>query len=160
MISRIYKIKRGKHRSTIGWRPFWRDTLSFKFILGETHHFWESTNQVNKIFGFSDGTLFHHKNSIRIGYTNDGGGYATLYAYVYIDGGRAVKKLRTIGLYQTYNIDIKVNRCSYDIYIDGTHAETMMRSNRRVHCYKHLLFPYFGGKVPAPRDLTYTIWKL
>jgi len=133
---KTYLIKKGKHYSGFRFIPFFRlreITIIFKFT--ESCRYvsdnLQLTEQINKLFGF--GALWHHRSSIRIGWRySHKKDNIKLYTYKYIEGVRFEKHFDTVKIGQYNKLRIKAHR-SYWL--------------------GKFLFPYFGGKEPAPHDI-------
>lgn len=153
-----YIVKKGNHRSTIGWRPFFRSTFKFTFYLGDTHMYRDKYDHINKLYGFSDGCLNHHKNSIRIGYVNKGG-VTELYLYQYVFGVRNEVFLSEVSTKAAYDVKIICHKTSYTVLLDGLHVARVPRRLMSPNSYKHILYPYYGGNPVAPHELEHIIRK-
>ena len=127
----------------------------------------ENYDQVNKLFGFSEG--FHHWNSARIGWRCTDGEFIELIAYAYIDGVRVIKpmikcKTETWVFCSIQNKSSKYvfkalspNNQSITISIDKS-KKISIYSFFKLFIYR--LFPYFGGKIPAPHKMDLSLIKL
>lgn len=132
-----YKIKKGQHYSGFRFRPFIKRksiTVAVEFTdscryIGNTL---QMTEQINKLCGF--GAILHHRNSIRIGWRYDPiKDIVKLYIYEYRKGERLEPKL-------------------FDIARIGQVKKLKLKS-KKVYWFGKYLFPYFGGKSPAPHDI-------
>lgn len=127
----------------------------------------ENYDQVNKLFGFSEG--FHHWNSARIGWRCVDGENIELLAYCYINGQRIIKPMITCkpGTWVFCNIQSKPskyvlkalspNNQSITISVDKG-KKWSIYTFFKLFIYK--LFPYFGGKIAAPHDMEIRMIKL
>tara|TARA_Y100001938_G_scaffold143057_1_gene215243 strand:- start:3379 stop:3813 length:435 start_codon:yes stop_codon:yes gene_type:complete len=133
---KTYLIKKGKHYSGFRFIPFFRCreiTIIFKFTDSCRYEYNnpQLTEQINKLFGF--GALWHHRSSVRIGWRySPKKDNIKLYTYKYIQGVRFEKHFDTVKIGQYNKLRIKAHR-SYWL--------------------GKFLFPYFGGKEPAPHDI-------
>jgi hypothetical protein len=53
--------------------------------------------------------------------------------------------------------ELAISEESYDFYLDGAFKTSVKRSVNCPESAKYLLYPYFGGSVPAPHDVTVKI---
>ena len=133
---KAYSIKKNKHYSGFRFRPFFRCreiTILFKFT--ESCRYvsddLQLTEQVNKLVGF--GALWHHRSSVRIGWRYSAKqDRIKLYTYKYIEGVCFKKHFDTVKIGQFNKLKIKAHRSYW---------------------FGKFLFPYFGGKAPAPHDI-------
>jgi hypothetical protein len=133
---KAYSIKKNKHYSGFRFRPFFRCreiTIVFKFT--ESCRYVSDdpqlSEQINKLVGF--GALWHHRNSVRIGWRYDAKkDKIKLYTYKYIEGVRIKKHFDTVRIGQYNKLRIKAHR---------------------TYWFGKFLYPYFGGKAPAPHDI-------
>lgn len=135
----------------------------------------ENNEQINKLFGFSFNFLpfydkkdnlwksGHHKNSIRFGWrymNND----IDIFAYAYINGIR----------YEKFMISTKTSKWIY-LSIEEQNNKYVLKSicpngNSSIVSFEfdelktgflglfiYKLFPYFGGKVSAPHNMTISL---
>lgn len=149
-------IPQGWHRSMALWYPMFRDTLKFQFYFSETgRYIFHDGNEeaVNKIVGFADGRLNHHKNSFRIGWNYDSqNDRIRIYAYTYVDGVRGVWFLGFTNLFEENAVIVKCMKGQYRV-IFNNEVFHIPRSKRIKWKYKHLLWPYFGGVRKAPHSI-------
>lgn len=127
----------------------------------------ENYDQVNKLYGFSEG--FHHWNSARFGWRCIDGENIEILAYCYVNGERIIKpmmKCKTDSWifcnlqnkedkYIFKTLDIKNN--GFVIYVDKSKKKSYYNLFK-AFIYK--LFPYFGGKIVAPKDMKIFMVKL
>lgn len=143
-----------KHRSTIAYKPTCKDkfTYTFKFTDSCVYSIPEQ-DSVNKLTGFADGSLNHHRNSFRIGWSYDPtNNNIKLYAYMYRNGIRAIDYLYSIPLNQTHSITVTSTPTSYIVRSENR-ITSYERPPHKKNNYKHHLYPYFGGKYPTPQPL-------
>lgn len=127
----------------------------------------DNFDQVNKLFGFSQG--FHHWNSARIGWRCTDGENIELLAYSYINGKRIIKpmiKCKT----ETWvfcNIQNKPTKYVFKALTPNNQSITVsIDKDRKLSIYSffklfiYRLFPYFGGKISAPHDMSLCLTKL
>lgn len=153
-----YLINKGEHRSV--WRPnlhFGLRELSYRVTFDRTCKY-ESTPAmgINKLFGISYGV--HHRDSIRVGwdYSNS---QLNLYSYTYNKGERDITRIGQVDLETEYIIKIKT-----DFKENRFMIQILNRYGAELSAYidvfnfpkfkiGYRLFPYFGGKIPAPQDI-------
>lgn len=112
---------------------------------------------INKLFGFSDCSTAHHKNSARFGWRwfNNA---LEIHAYTYAKKKREHKLLKKIEINTSYDMKIKINKKKYVFSIDGVELAEMNRGCKRGGL-KYKLYPYFGGDEKAPHDIHIEIDK-
>lgn len=133
---KTYKIKKGSHYSGYRFFPFFKKkelssyvcfTDSCRYVSNDN----QLTEQINKLFGF--GSFFHHRRSYRIGWNyNRLNDEIDLYDYFYYRGERFSYKTGSMKIGEVKKLTIK---STFNVWL-GVY-----------------LFPYFGGKVPAPHDI-------
>lgn len=169
-----YEIKKGKHRSGLhfGLRLFRVCGGQLKFRISNTSAYTLERNQgqINKIGGWSLG-LNHHKNSIRIGWESlNKYSYQYLqsymgYIYYYNRGERKQIRFETPLYYdKDYTVDMYFNRhgtVSVYLFDQGMNIVESVDFPFRYpfHLFTYPLFPYFGGKEPAPHDIVIYLKK-
>jgi len=127
----------------------------------------ENYDQVNKLFGFSEG--FHHWNSARIGWRCTDGEFIELMAYAYIDGVRVIKPMIKIKteLWVFCSIQNKSSKYVFKALNPNNQSITVsIDKSKKISIYSffklfiYRLFPYFGGKIAAPHKMDLCITKL
>lgn len=151
-------IPDGKHRSKVSWLPFFKDSISYVFSFDNSAKYnFNDVDQldVNKLIGFSDGGLNHHKNSFRLGWRYDiHTDRVSILYYTYVDGDRDFGVLGTVPVYSIMECKVTCVHGSYKILIDRKVEYNIARS-KSIKCkYKHMLWPYFGGNRRAPHFIT------
>lgn len=123
-----------------------------------------TNGQVNKLWGICFG-VNPHKNSFRFGW-NHSDKELILYAYTYQNMVRNIKQLFSVKEYP-YNIFTN----NFRIYFAFNHSEIRVfpaiegcvkASVFNYYSFPYSVFwfhlyPYFGGKLPAPKDLKFTL---
>ena len=138
-INNTYAIKKCNHYSGKRFRFFFRKRkLSATLTFHKTCRYEgdnQITEQINKVVGF--GSLNHHKNSIRIGWRynvfNDN---IDLFTYEYNKGKRTIIYMKSVKI--------------------GTPCDVSISSSK-VYWFGKYLFPYFGGKAPAPHTIKISV---
>lgn len=157
-----YTIREGKHRSTIKIDFLKKDILSFKVKFDESvkYHTKDPINQfdINKLYGFSDCSDNHQKNSARFGWRWLDNKIQIFY-YVYRNGDRVYGKLGSVNINEVNEYHIMLTDSTYIFGLNGKNFNV----NRGVKCniglyYK--LYPYFGGDETAPHDIKILIKEI
>lgn len=141
------------------------DSIRVYFFQNCEYQLSENYDQVNKLYGFSEG--FHHWNSARIGWRCVDGENIELLAYCYINGKRIIKpmiKCKT-NTWVFCNIQNKSSKYVFKALSPNNQSITVSVDKDKSFSFYSLfklfiyrLFPYFGGKMPAPHDMNlYTI---
>jgi hypothetical protein len=159
----VYKIKPGKHYAQ-GFHTalFFNNNLSYEAKFDESAEYYlGNTNQydMNKLFGFSDCSSQHHKNSARFGWRwNDQSKKLEIHAYVYSNGKRSSKYIDQVPLNQKIQYQIRIQSNEYEFILNDKKM-TMPRgcTNQKVIGYK--LYPYFGGDEVAPHEIRIELIK-
>lgn len=156
-MAKTYTIKQGKHSSSglhIGM-VVGNTLLRFKAFF-HRNCLYEPTitpDQISKLYGMSYGQ--HHDCSARIGWRSDGKRIEIL-SYVYV--AHDERRHETMGWMDVEQWqEFTIRRC-------GEVAELQM-GNGPVFSYSlqhpvpagYRLYPYFGGAIPAPHDMTIEI---
>jgi hypothetical protein len=125
----------------------------------------ENYDQVNKLYGFSEG--FHHWNSARIGWRCTDGVNIELIAYAYVNGQRIIKPMIKCkpNTWVFCNIQNKPSKYVFKAMCPKGEAITISVPKKfsiyslfKLFIYR--LFPYFGGKIAAPQDMGIYLIKL
>jgi len=116
-------------------------------------------DQINKLFGFSFG--HHHKNSARFGWRAVGQ-KIEIHTYCYVNGERKYEKLIDCLPEEWVELDLDAFKTYYEFKaknIDGERALKRVDKNPTglLQWFTYKLFPYFGGKYPAPHSMGITI---
>jgi hypothetical protein len=140
-------------------------------------------DDVNKLFGFNisniKGNLFEdvHEHSVRFGWRpNLNGMYIDIFSYYYINGVRKYVRICSvipekfykykIGVYKINDIDVveyqyrfEVTSLSNNIVIGDYKSDKfkMVDNNKFNLLISTNNYPYFGGNIVAPQDMTITI---
>tara|TARA_R100001463_G_scaffold28613_4_gene65564 strand:- start:1826 stop:2431 length:606 start_codon:yes stop_codon:yes gene_type:complete len=138
-IDKTYTIKKGNHYSGKRFRPFFKKRkliVNIAFHKGCRYKGSDQLNeQINKAVGF--GELNHHKNSTRLGWRyNSFNDNIDLFNYEYINGKRTI----------IYNKTVEFDK----------HYKVILASSKPYWFGKYL-FPYFGGKEPAPHNVKISV---
>lgn len=132
-----------------------------------TYKLEENFDQVNKLFGFSEG--FHHWNSARIGWRSIDGETIELIAYCYINGKRIIKPMIKCKPEEWVFCNIQNKPSKYVLKAmisEGDCITVSVDKDKKISIYSffklfiYRLFPYFGGKIAAPHDMELCLIKL
>lgn len=107
---------------------------------------------MNKLMGFSDCGNLHHENSARFAWAwldNQ----LKIYAYCYVDSIRVHTFVGTVNLNEENLYEIRIEGDSYVFYLNGERKAEVTRKPECEDGIKYMLYPYFGGSVPAPHDV-------
>jgi hypothetical protein len=156
-LSRDFVIAEGEHYASPRIvQSLQSNTLSFSAKFNETamYHFDDAGFQdsKNKLLGFSDCNSLHHDNSARFAWQwyND---QLEIYAYCYVNGERAEKFIGVVKLHEVNHYELKVTDASYEFQLNNQEPITIKRGNVCDKGVYYLLWPYFGGSVPAPHNV-------
>jgi hypothetical protein len=145
---RKYVVPQGKHSSK-GLRILPRRPMSFAFKVTESFRHPDSALSVSKIFGYADG-WHHHQNSFRVGIRyNPGADNVDIYAYYYNNGTRRANVIGSCDFDELVVMKMSWTKELYALEFNGR----WIYFNREGCMRTYPLFPYYGGQVPAPRDV-------
>ena len=143
------------------------DSVRVYFFPSCTYRLSENYDQVNKLYGFSEG--FHHWNSARIGWRCVDGENIELLAYCYINGQRVIKPMIKCKpeTWVFCNIQNKNSKYVFKALTPNNQSITVsVDKDKKFSVYNlfklfmYKLYPYFGGKIAAPHDMSLYIIKL
>ncbi len=155
-----YTIPEGAHYSTHDLlRYVISDTLDFSFRFDESavYEIGSDQSDINKLFGFAEGSAQNiHGYSARFGWRWYNDSIEILaYAYTDGDGARASKLLGTVEFGETAQGSITSEEGRYLFTFKGYTAEIAKSPSYRA-ARKYLSYPYFGGNIAAPHQVT--VW--
>jgi hypothetical protein len=161
---RHFIIRKGEHYATHRVvESLQTEALVFRARFDESakYNFKEEGFQdsKNKLLGFSDCNSLHHENSARFAWQwfND---QLEIYAYCYVNGARVEQYVGTVNMGDFNRYEI---RLSYDKYLFRLNDEQSVEISRGNNCnigLYYMLWPYFGGSLPAPHDVRIDIKML
>lgn len=125
---------------------------SCKYIFEETGY----QDSKNKLLGFADCNSMHHENSARFGWQwlHD---QLEIYAYCYVNGERIEKFVGVVAIDEINHFEIRVLQNEYVFSLNNEIPVVVTRgSSCNVGAY-YMLWPYFGGTLPAPHDVQVSI---
>jgi hypothetical protein len=156
-LSRNFVMSEGEHYSSPRLvQSLQSNTLGFTATFNETaiYHFEETGFQdsKNKLLGFSDCNSLHHENSARFAWQwyNE---QLEIYAYCYVNGVREEKFLGVVELHKKNRYQLKVTDGNYVFQLNNQEPVYMKRGNTCEKGLYYMLWPYFGGTLPAPHDV-------
>lgn len=135
-------------------------TLAFdaKFNNTAIYDFGDAALQSNKnkLLGFSDCNSLHHENSARFAWQWFNG-RLEVYAYCYADRERIEKFVGVVDLNQFNHYRIEISDDHYTFILNDELPVDIKRGNVCDRGVYYMLWPYFGGSIPAPHDITIVI---
>lgn len=160
-LSRNFVVREGEHYASPRLvQTLQSNTLSFRATFNESarYEFEEKSFQdsKNKLLGFSDCNSLHHDNSARFAwqwYNNR----VEIFAYCYVRGERTEKFIGTVNLNEENRYQLKLTDRNYIFQLNNQepiHIERAETCERGVY---YMLWPYFGGTLPAPHDISISI---
>ena len=156
-LSRNFVVSEGEHYSSPRLvQSLQSNTLNFTATFNQTaiYQFEDAGFQdsKNKLLGFSDCNSLHHENSARFAWQwyNE---QLEIYAYCYVNGVREEKFLGTVELYKKNKYQLKVIGSNYIFQLNNQEPVYMKRGNTCDKGIYYMLWPYFGGTIPAPHDV-------
>jgi hypothetical protein len=109
----------------------------------------------NKLMGFCDCNSLPHENSARFAwqwYNNR----LEIYAYCYVNGNRQEQFIGVVQLHHYNHFELEVGK-EYIFRLNNEAPVTVRRGNTCKTGAYFKLWPYFGGHVAAPHDVTIDI---
>lgn len=160
-----YSIKEGKHNSTLQLATFQGTELKFLAEFNDSAIYLSSdtVNQrdINKLYGFSDCSSQHQRNSARFGWSWDANTEELkIYAYCYEDGNIQKKYIKSVDLNTIYEYRIRIDGRKYYFTLDGEMVEMDRGCNNKRGMVRYYLYPYFGGDEKAPHDISIRIKEI
>jgi hypothetical protein len=163
-LERTYVIKRGEHyASQRGLETLQSNTLEFYAAFNETavYDLGDDALQTNKnkLLGFSDCNSAHHENSARFAwqwYRNR----LEIYAYCYVNGVRVEQYIDTVAIGTKNKYSIHRSKTHYEFSVNSKEVIRIERGNTCERGLYYLLWPYFGGSIPAPHDVSIIIQRI
>jgi len=161
----IYTIKKGKHSSGLHFGITFKRTLRFSAMFFESCLYDIKDNDdydINKLFGFST-SIFHHRNSARIGWRCNSKREIELFAYAYVKGKRHVSYLGVVDINtdfecviidneDAYLFNVKVSEIKDNEIIDKEY-NAIIKKSKDWFFFNYYLYPYFGGNKTAPHTM-------
>ena len=156
----LFTIRKGKHYCEQRHpESLQRNTLQFSAIFDSSaiYNFEQPGFQdsKNKLLGFSDCNSLHHENSARFAwqwFNNE----IQIFAYCYANGERIEAFMGVVEPGENAHYEIVLDRSNYIFKFKGKEIKIARGADCSVGGYL-LLWPYFGGQVPSPHDVTILI---
>ena len=155
---RDFYIPQGDHYSTTHIiQSIQSNKLKFdaKFDGSARYQFQEESFQdsKNKLLGFSDCNSRHHENSARFAWQwlND---QLEIYAYCYVNGERKEKFVGIVSIDEVNHYELSVTGSHYIFQLNHDEPVLIERENICNVGVYYMLWPYFGGTLPAPHNVT------
>ncbi len=161
LLVRHFRIEKGEHYSS----PRLIETLQSNSLIF-TAKFDESAmydlgdaamqSNKNKLLGFADCNSLHHENSARFAwqwYNNQ----LEIYAYCYVSSERIEKYVGTVNINELNRFEIALTDSAYLFYMNGAEPIRIIRDQKCAAGVYYMLWPYFGGTLPAPQQMTIDI---
>jgi hypothetical protein len=158
---RQFVIRKGEHYSTAhSIQSLQSKSLRFeaKFDGSAEYLFSDEGFQdsKNKLLGFSDCNSLHHQNSARFGwqwYNNQ----LEIFAYCYVNSQRVEKFIGTVNINEVNLYELFITEDSYVFQLNQGSPVVIERGNVCNTGVYYMLWPYFGGTLPAPHDVTIAV---
>ena len=151
----VFTIAQGEHYATQRHvEALQQASLAFQARFDETAEYRLRDgfqDSKNKLLGFSDCNSAHHENSARFAwqwYNNR----IEIFAYCYVDGQRMEAFLGTVEKNEVANYEVVISPTAYTFIFKDQKTEIARRSKCDVGVYV-MLWPYFGGQIPAPHEI-------
>ncbi|WP_276367697.1 hypothetical protein [Chryseolinea sp. H1M3-3] len=160
-LSRTFVMQQGEHYASPRLvQSMQSNILNFtaKFNQSAVYHFEETAFQdsKNKLLGFSDCNSLHHENSARFAWQwyNE---QLEIYAYCYVNGVRQEKYIGAVALDEENKYQLKITADSYVFQLNHQEPVSIPRGTTCDKGLYYMLWPYFGGTLPAPHDVSISI---
>jgi hypothetical protein len=159
--ARQFVIWEGEHYASPRlFERFETQTLSFRATFDESamYAIEDPAMQAdkNKLMGFSDCNCSFQKNSASIAWQWNNS-QLEIYAYSYVDSVRIEKFLSYVNLNEENLYEITATGGEYVFYLNGERRTAIPRTSNCSEGVNHIVYPYFGGPVPAPHNVTIEI---
>lgn len=146
----IYRISEGEHYST-PVESFSIDSNPLVFYAVFDKSAQCETEDINKLFGFSDCNSTVHDSSARFGWRwhNE---RIEIFSYVYCAGERSFTYITDVPADREIRYEIRMTASKYQFVV----GNKMVEEDRCNGCEKGIyqsLHPYFGGDEPACQDI-------
>jgi hypothetical protein len=157
ILMRSFKINKGEHYSS----PRILETLQSNQLVF-TAMFDESAiydlgsdalqSNKNKLLGISGCNSMHHENSARFAWQWYNG-RLEIYAYCYVNSIRCEKYVGFVPLNTVNHYRIEIAETKYRFTLNNEAVVEIERGNNCDMGVYYMLWPYFGGSLPAPHDI-------
>lgn len=156
-LARVFKISEGEHYSTPRIvQSMHSNILTFEatFDASAMYDFEQEGFQdsKNKLLGFADCNAQHHDNSARFAWQwyND---RLEIFAYCYVNGERKEAFIGVVNIHEVNRYSISIHDGYYAFQINGLDPVLVDRGQGCGRGVYYMLWPYFGGTLPAPHDV-------
>lgn len=125
---------------------------SCRYIFEETGF----QDSKNKLLGFADCNNLHHENSARFTwqwFNNQ----MEIFAYCYVNGERVEKFIGVVELEKENRFEILLTSEAYLFKLNDQEAVSVTRGSTCDIGLYYMLWPYFGGTLPAPHNMSLSI---
>lgn len=153
-----FVIRQGEHYSSQHFiQSMQSSSLSFeaKFDTSAKYLFTDEGFQdsKNKLLGFSDCNSLHHENSARFGWQwfND---RLEIFAYCYVNSQRTEKYIGVVNIDEVNHYELRIVGNDYIFQLNNNSPVSIERGSVCNAGTYYILWPYFGGTLPAPHDVT------
>lgn len=133
------------------------NSLEFDAIFDASarYHFTDEGVQdsKNKLLGFSDCNSLHHENSARFAWQwfND---RLEIYAYCYVNSQRVEKFIGVVNTDEVNHYELSIQGEQYVFRLNHQEPVSIERGSVCNAGVYYMLWPYFGGTLPAPHNVT------
>ena len=160
-LSKIFVIQEGEHYSSPRLlQTLQSNILDFTAIFNESaiYQFQEESFQdsKNKLLGFSDCNSTHHENSARFAWQWYNG-RLEIYAYCYVKGERKERFIGSVNLNEPNHYQLIIADRNYIFRLNDQEPVHIERATECDMGAYYMLWPYFGGRLPAPHDVSISI---
>lgn len=161
---RSYLIRQGEHYATHkGVEALQSNTLEFYATFDRTAVYDLGDNALqsnkNKLMGFSDCNSLHHDNSARFAWQWYGG-KLEIFAYCYVNGARIEQYIGTVAIGEKNKYTVRCMPGHYEFKLNNQEVVKIERGSTCDKGFYYMLWPYFGGAIPAPHDITILIERI
>lgn len=175
---RAFNIRKDKHRASgLNFGLFlFNKKIEIMALFKESciYSLKENYDQINKLYGISFNWLpfynkeekkwhpGHHNNSARFGWRCIDKKTIEILAYCYIDKKRVTKKITSVGHSKNINLSLIIKDGSYIFkakVVGGKLKTVKVPKTNKKKMIGYKLFPYFGGRIPAPHNMRLFIKK-
>jgi hypothetical protein len=154
-----FTIDKGSHyKRPFRWRLLTKNSIRAMVITSKTMNYNSEKNRwVNKIFGFSGG--WHHKwHSARFGWRPSITG-KTIEIIAYVRDSKKIVDYVLCRVHANTKLELEIidKKNGYIFNVNGNkHKESLFIPTkvRNKVWLRYMLFPYFGGRVKAPHNIT------
>ncbi len=166
-------IKEGTHNNFELLLPFYNKTIferritftkESEYILND-----EDQEDINKLFGFTEGFKWGKKENGSYGFVNScriGWRYSPrtnkheILSFVERDGEFITETLGFVNVDEPVIIKMEVSSWFIRFHVNNVHKHSIIRHNPLSKTLGFMLGFYFGGNQKAPKDITVNIEKL